>query len=124
MVGNDCLDDGAVTAGVLIYSDNLWALNALKESGHSSHSILALLRACLRGLNGRGCFQWVPAHCGLPGNERADEEAKKAVGFGHDDGAQRRSISFQVGLIRKQVKDGPPKHTCTSQVSSVGFRRF
>jgi hypothetical protein len=41
----DCLDDEAVTAGVLICSDSHWALNALKESGHSSHSILAPLQA-------------------------------------------------------------------------------
>jgi hypothetical protein len=67
----DCRDDEAVAAGVLIYSDSLWALNALKESGHSSHSVLAPLRARLRGLEGRVCFQWVPAHCGLLGVERA-----------------------------------------------------
>jgi hypothetical protein len=32
----DCLDDEAVAAGVLICSDSHWALNALKESMHSS----------------------------------------------------------------------------------------
>jgi hypothetical protein len=48
----DCLDDEAVAAGVLIYSDSHWALNALKESGHSSHFVLTPLRACLRGLRG------------------------------------------------------------------------
>jgi ribonuclease HI len=57
----DCLDDEAVAAAVLICSDSLWALNALKESGHSSDSVLAPLRACLRGLEGCVCFQWVPA---------------------------------------------------------------
>jgi hypothetical protein len=40
----DCLDDEAVAAGVLICSDNQWAFNALKESGHSAHSVLAPLR--------------------------------------------------------------------------------
>jgi hypothetical protein len=35
----------AVAAGVLFCSDSQWALNALKESGHSAHSILAPLRA-------------------------------------------------------------------------------
>jgi ribonuclease HI len=71
----DCLDDEAVAARVLICSDSQWALNALKESGHSAHSILSPLRARLRGLKGRTCFQWVPAHYDLLRNERADEEA-------------------------------------------------
>jgi ribonuclease HI len=86
----DCLDDEAVAAGILICSDSHWALNALKESGHSSHSALAHL-----------CFQWVPTYCGLLGNEKADAEARKAAGLGPDDGAQRGRISFEVdkGLI-------------------------
>jgi ribonuclease HI len=92
----DCLDDEVVAAGVLICSDSQWALNALKESGHSSHSVLAPLRARLRGLKGHVCFQWVPAHCGLFGNERADEKARKAAGLGPDDDAQRGRISFEV----------------------------
>jgi ribonuclease HI len=109
----DCLDDEAVAAGVLICSDSHWALNALKESGHSSHSILAPLQARLRGPKGLVCFQWVPAHCGLLGNEKADDEARKAAGLGPDDGAQRERISFEVdkGLIRSQIKNGPPSHT-------------
>jgi hypothetical protein len=49
----DCLDNETAAAGVLICSDSQWALNALKESGHSAHSILSPLRARLRGLRGR-----------------------------------------------------------------------
>jgi hypothetical protein len=41
----DCLDNETAAAGV--------ALNALKENGHSAHSILSPLRARLRGLEGR-----------------------------------------------------------------------
>jgi ribonuclease HI len=98
----ECLDDEAVVAGVLICDDSQWVLNALKESGHSAHSVLAPLRALLRGLKGCVCFQWVPAHFGLLGNERADEEARKAAYFGPADGAQRGRIFFEMvkGLIR------------------------
>jgi ribonuclease HI len=122
----DCLDDKAVAAGVLICSDSLWALNALKESGHSSHSILVPLHARSRGLEGRVCFQWVLAHCSLLGNRREDKEAKKAASFGPDDGAQRGRIYFEVvkGLIQKQFKDGPPNHVCTSHMYGDGFRCF
>jgi len=114
-------------AGVLICRDSHWALNALKESGHSFHSVLAALRARLRGLKGRVCFQWVLARYGLLGNGRADEEARKAAGLGPDDGAQRGRVSFEMvkGLIWSQVKDGPPSHAHTSQVYSDGsFRRL
>jgi ribonuclease HI len=92
----DCLDDEAVAAGVLICSDSQWALNALKESGHSAHSVLALLRARPRGFKGHVCFQWVPAHCGLLRNKRADEEARKAANLGLANGAQKGRISFVV----------------------------
>jgi hypothetical protein len=72
-------------------------------------------------LGGRVCFQWVPAHCGLPGNERADEQARKAADLGPEDGAQRWRISFEVvkRLIRSQVKDGPPNH---ARMHSPGVR--
>jgi ribonuclease HI len=118
----DCLDNEAVAAEVLICSDSQGALNALKESGHSAHSVLAPLLACLRGLKGCVCFLWVPAHCGLLGNERADEEARKAADLGPADGAQRGRISFEVvkGLIRSQDEDGPPNHACTLRVYGDG----
>jgi hypothetical protein len=121
----DCLEDEAVIAGVLILGDSHWALNALKESGHSSHSILAPFWACLRGLKECVCFQWIPAHCGLLRNETADEEARKAVSLGHDDSLQRGKISFEVakGLIRSQVKDGPPSHVRTLRVYGDGHFR-
>jgi hypothetical protein len=118
----DCLDNETAAAGVLICSDSQWALYALKESGHSAHSILSPLWARLRGLWGRVCFQWVPAHCGLLGNERADEEARKAADLGPADGAQMGRISFEVvkRLIRSQVKNGPPNHARTLQVYGDG----
>jgi ribonuclease HI len=115
----DWLDDEAVAAGVLICSDSHWAPNALKESGHSAHSVLAPLRACLRDLKGCVCFS---AHFGLLGNKRADEEARKAVDLGPADGAQRGRISFEIvmGLIQSQVKDVLPNHAHTLQVYGDG----
>jgi hypothetical protein len=61
------------------------------------------------------------------GNKRADEEARRAADLGPDDGAQRGRISFEVvkGLIRSQVKDGPPSDGHTSRVYGDGpFRRL
>jgi hypothetical protein len=55
------------------------------------------------------------AHCGLLENERM-VEVRKAAGLGPDDGAQSGRLSFEVvkGLIRSQIKDGPPSHVRTS----------
>jgi hypothetical protein len=118
----DCLDNEAVAASVMICSDSQWALNALKESSHSAHSILAPLRARLRGLKGRVSLQWVPAHCGLLGNKRVDEEPRKVANLGPADDAQKGRISFKVvkGLIRSQVKNGPPNYAHTLQVHGEG----
>jgi hypothetical protein len=118
----ECLDDETVTAGVLICSDSQWALNALKETGHSAHSILSPLRAHLRGIKGRVCFQWDAAHCSLLGNKRADEEARKAADLGPADDAQRGRITFEVvkRLNRSQVKDGLPNHAHTLRMYGDG----
>jgi hypothetical protein len=121
-LAHECFDDEAVAAGMLICSDRWWALNALKESGHSVHSVLVPLQARLRGLKGCVCFQWVLAHCSLLGNKRADEEAKKAANLGPADGAQSRRLCFEVvkGIIRSQVVDGPPNHAHTLRVYGDG----
>jgi hypothetical protein len=94
--GSSVKGSGCAATGMLICNDSQWALNALKESGHSAHSILSPLRAYLRDLGNHVCLQWVPAHCSLLGNERVDEEARKAANFGPADGAQRGRISFEV----------------------------
>jgi hypothetical protein len=45
-------------------------------------------------------------------------EGGKAAGLGPDEVVQKGRISFEVvkGLIRSQVKDGPPRHVCTLRV--------
>jgi hypothetical protein len=63
--------------------------------------------------------------CGLLGNERVDEEARKAADLGPADGAQRGRISFEVVKrpIRSQVKDGWPNHARTLRVYGDGLFR-
>jgi hypothetical protein len=58
----------------------------------------------------------------LLGNERADEEARKAADLGPADGVQRGRVSFEVvkSLIWSQVKDGPPNHAHTLRVYGDG----
>ena len=60
----------------LICSDSQSALAALKGDELKDHPILWRMRERLRSVPGKVTFQWVPGHCGLPGNERADQVAK------------------------------------------------
>ncbi|KAF0287014.1 hypothetical protein FJT64_014494 [Amphibalanus amphitrite] len=73
---------------VVICTDSQSALAALREGPAAQHSPLggAIWRA-LRGLTAGGRqvhLQWVPSHCGLEGNERADSIAKEASNLAQD----------------------------------------
>jgi hypothetical protein len=100
--------------GILICSKTHWALNVFNKSGHSSHSILSLMGACQRNLQGCVSFKWVPANFGFQ-EARRQMEAKKAAGLARNSAED----SAQRGLIQKQVKDGSPNHVHTAQVYTV-----
>ena len=74
------LDKEAQRKEIVIFSDSRAALEALKglcPSHPFVSSVLKLIsRAADSGLSIRLC--WVPAHCGVEGNEKADREAKAA----------------------------------------------
>ena len=71
-----------------IYSDSNSALMAIQQY-NSSHPIVQRIQEWLYRLASKFKyvnFCWVPAHVGIPGNERADEEAKEII--------SRESIDF------------------------------
>ncbi|XP_054711239.1 uncharacterized protein LOC129220834 [Uloborus diversus] len=54
------------------------ALQALSSNNHESKgSRIQSCKKLQRGIEKTVVFQWVPSHCGLPGNEKADFLAKK-----------------------------------------------
>ena len=69
----------------VIFTDSLSSLQALKSFYfyHASSSfLLGLIRQKLHGLREKGKnveIVWIPSHCGISGNERADAAAKAAV---------------------------------------------
>ena len=66
------------TRNVVILTDSLSTIQALESKNQDSCTIK--LKNCLRQLAELGnlVIQWIPAHCGIPGNEKADLLAKHA----------------------------------------------
>ena len=58
---------------IVFFTDAISVLQSLESGG------LLQLRETLEDINcNRVVLQWIPAHCGIPGNERADSLAKSA----------------------------------------------
>lgn len=90
----------------VILSDSKSALQALLNKQNNSQRILEC-KSLLKVLVHRISFQWIPAHCGILGNEKADALAKKGALI---EQCINRPLSFHstklyVNLIhRKTVK--------------------
>ncbi|GFV37248.1 uncharacterized protein LOC103524116 [Trichonephila clavipes] len=65
----------------VIFSDSTSALQALSNYNENNCLRVQNCRELLGKIKGNIVFQWVPSHCGLWGNERADFLAKKGTGI-------------------------------------------
>ncbi|GFS78425.1 uncharacterized protein LOC103524116 [Trichonephila clavipes] len=65
----------------VILSDSTSALQALSNYNGNNCLRVQNCRELLGKIKGKIVFQWVPSHCGLWGNERADLLAKKGTGI-------------------------------------------
>ncbi|GFX39478.1 uncharacterized protein LOC103524116 [Trichonephila clavipes] len=65
----------------VILSDSTSALQALSNYNENNCLRVQSCRELLGKIKGNIVFQWVPSHCGLWGNERADFLAKKGTGI-------------------------------------------
>ncbi|GFW14838.1 uncharacterized protein LOC103524116 [Trichonephila clavipes] len=63
------------------FDDSTFALQALSNYNENNCLCVQNCRELLGKIKGKIVFQWVPSHCGLWGNERADFLAKKGMGI-------------------------------------------
>ena len=69
-------------ANCVIFSDSLSVLSVLDEQNYTTKAIRDLsiqINSFLEEFNISLYLQWIPSHCGIPGNERADTLAKKGT---------------------------------------------
>ena len=88
---------------VLVKTDSKSLCDALKSYIPSTDHIAYTISECRAKIT----IQWVPAHCGIPGNEAADQAAKDAANMQGD----HRPISYgcACAAIRRLIKDNPPR---------------
>jgi ribonuclease HI len=103
----------------LICSDSRAVLEALRPGYRGTSGSLAVLRDRLQQVPGALFLQWVPAHCGLVGNEIADGAAKAA----RSAPGPREPVTYASAKarIRRGIGDGPPAHHRTREI--YGDRR-
>ena len=102
----------------LICTDSQAVLTALKSGKSGTSLALHELRSRLGLVSGEVILQWVPGHCGLAGNELADQAANHARSA---DGP-RTGISYGAAKSywRRMIRDPPPSHHRTRMVYGDG----
>ena len=90
------------TGGLVVVSDSKSALETIRNG---ETNLTRVMRSLLSQINKPYTFQWIPAHMGIEGNERADTLANAAVPLVtmriRPDGLDLVRISKSVPLVNR-----------------------
>ena len=105
------LADSDHTGTVLICSDSQAFLRAI---GSCSESAFDLVSVLVKPQLLRTILQWLPGHCGIHGNELADQKTKEASGL--DTAARPVSLPSAVSCIIQNILDSEVQLSRTAAV--------
>ena len=83
---------------ITIHTDTLTAVNILNNRKLDLNTITRAIRDTASRLTQRPTINWIPAHTGIPGNENADQAAKRGLQL------DRIHTTVNTNTFREQTK--------------------
>ena len=111
-IAMDWLMENNTSTDAAICTDSLSLLMAIERMSSDT----AEIRNKLCKLKGKITIQWTPGHVNVPGNELADQAAKKAAQEEeHESIPCPVTYHSAVAMIKREIKDRPPQHPTVSK---------